>query len=306
MNSSIEHLPPVKQRELSLVVEVLPEEFEDMLEGGWSDFKKRGRILNIILFGSYARGDWVDEPHKGKGYRSDFDLMIVVNNRKLTNFARYWQNADDRLMHLREVETPVRFIVHSRREVNTALKRGRYFFEDIRRDGIVLYELDDEPLVEPRPHSKAEAHKIAKEHFESRYQGALEFENLSKVAFRNGWLNRSAFLLHQSIEQAYATLLLVLTNYSPASHNLKHLRGLAKSQAPQLAEVWPRDQQRYVAWFNIVNEAYVKARYSKHYEISQEAIAWLSARVASLIAHVETICRAKLEALTNQADEVAR
>lgn len=58
-------------------------------------------------------------------------------------------------MHLSEVQTPVSLIVHSRREVNTALYEGQYFFVDLRRDGIVLYELDDEPLAEPKPLSSA-------------------------------------------------------------------------------------------------------------------------------------------------------
>lgn len=47
------------------------------------------------------------------------------------------------------MKTPVSFIVHSRRGVNTALYKGQYFFVDIRRDRIVLHELDDEPLATP-------------------------------------------------------------------------------------------------------------------------------------------------------------
>lgn len=121
MRSSLEHLPEKKQRELARVVEVIHEELEDALKGGTSEFKKRGRILKIILFGSYARGNWVDEPHTKKGYKSDYDLLVVVNDRRLTDFATYWSKAQDRLMHLSEVQTPVSLIVHSRREVNTAL-----------------------------------------------------------------------------------------------------------------------------------------------------------------------------------------
>lgn len=68
MKSSIDHLPPSKQRELKRAVEVLLKDFEDALKGGSADFKKRGRILKVILFGSYARGGWVDEPHTRKGY----------------------------------------------------------------------------------------------------------------------------------------------------------------------------------------------------------------------------------------------
>lgn len=100
MKTSIDQLPLRKQRELARIVEVLHEEFEDALKEGTADFKKLGRILKIILFGSYARGTWVDEPHTRKGYKSDYDLLIVVNNRKLTDFSIYWHKAQERLMHL--------------------------------------------------------------------------------------------------------------------------------------------------------------------------------------------------------------
>lgn len=49
------HLPPVKQYELRRVVEIILEEFEDALKGASAEFKKRGRILKIILFGSCPR-----------------------------------------------------------------------------------------------------------------------------------------------------------------------------------------------------------------------------------------------------------
>ncbi|RWA68022.1 nucleotidyltransferase and HEPN domain-containing protein [Mesorhizobium sp.] len=303
MKTSIDHLPPPKQRELTRTVEVLLEELEDALKGGTADFKKRGRILKIILFGSYARGDWVDEPHTKKGYRSDFDLLIVVNNRKLTDFAGYWQAAADRLM--REIDTPVSFIVHSRREVNTALREGQYFFVDIRRDGVVLYELDEEPLAVPIVARPADVARVAREHFEDRLPQARVFAKTVQFLIGEGNYKEAAFLLHQSIEQAYAALLLILTNYSPASHNIKFLRSLAEDQAQQLAEVWPRDHQRFVAWFNVINEAYVKARYSRHFEITPEALQWLAERVSDLIDRIEAISRARLEKLKNEASTAA-
>lgn len=120
MKSSLDHLPPPKLRELERVLEILHEEFEDALKGSSSDWKKRGRILKVILFGSYARRFWVDEPHTAKSYRSDFDLLIVVNNKELSEFEAYWEKAADRFMHDSGIKTPVSFIVHSRREVNEA------------------------------------------------------------------------------------------------------------------------------------------------------------------------------------------
>ncbi len=71
-----------------------------------------------------------------KGYRSDFDLLVIVNNRKLTDHATYWYKAADRIIRDSFIETPTQFIVHSLREVNTELKKGHYFFSDIRKEGL--------------------------------------------------------------------------------------------------------------------------------------------------------------------------
>lgn len=297
MKSSLDHIPPQKQRELARTLEILHEEFEDALKEGTADFKKRGRILKIILFGSYAKGSWVDEPFTMKGYRSDFDLLIIVNNRKLCDYAEYWHKAADRLIREPSIETPVSFIVHSRREVNTYLKEGQYFFSDIRKDGVVLYELDEEPLAEPKPRTPEERLRIAKTHFADRFLAANEFADWAEYSKKNHSAKRAAFALHQALEQAYSCVLLTLTNYGPPSHNIKFLRSLAEEQDRRLADAFPRDQHRERAWFNILNEAYVKARYSKHYEISEEALAWLGARTADVLKLVELVCSDHFEGL---------
>ncbi|KEQ02838.1 nucleotidyltransferase and HEPN domain-containing protein [Pseudorhizobium pelagicum] len=297
MKSSLDHMPLRKQRELARVLEILHEEFEDALKEGTADFKKRGRILKIILFGSYAKGGWVDEPFTMKGYRSDFDLLVIVNNRKLCDFAEYWHKAADRLIHDKAIETPVSFIVHSLREVNSFLKEGQYFFSDIRKEGIVLYELDDEPLAEPGVLSPEDRLRVAREHFHERFAATTEFADLADDARKRKYFKRSAFVLHQSLEQAYSCVLLTLTNYAPPSHNIKFLRSLAEEQDRRLADAFPRDQHRERAWFNTLNEAYVKARYSKHFEISEEALAWLGERTAALHDRVKLVCEEHLARL---------
>jgi hypothetical protein len=300
MKSSLDHIPPKKQRELARTVEILHEEFEDALKDGTAEFKKRGRILKIILFGSYARGGWVDEPFTMKGYRSDFDLLVIVNNRKLCEYATYWYKAADRLIRDPQIETPVSFIVHSRREVNTYLKEGQYFFSDIRKEGIVLYELDDEPLAEPVPLTPEERLRMASGHYAARKKLLKQFAEGAEFHLRKRNFDVAAFDLHQTIEQAYGCVLLTLINYAPPSHNIKFLRSLAEDQDRRLADAFPRDQQRERAWFNTLNEAYVKARYSKHFEISEEALSWLGGRTAILLDLVVEVCEAHLDQLKRQ------
>jgi predicted nucleotidyltransferase/HEPN domain-containing protein len=304
MKTSLEHLPERKQRELARVVSILQEEFASLLERSKSDAKKDGRIYKIILFGSYARGTWVDEPHTSKGYRSDFDILIIVSNKELAD-PKYWDKATDRLMWDKEIETPVSLIVHGAREISNFLREGQYFFSDIRRDGIALYEFDDRELAEPKCLTGRQAYEVAKKHFAARSRTGDFFVKHVLYGLKDGDLKETAFMLHQSIEQAYSTLLLTLTNYSPASHNLKFLRGLAEGQDIRLAEAWPRDHHRFQSWFNTLNEAYVKARYSDHYEITEEALTWLTARTSILYDLVNTVCNehiARLEQAATSSD----
>ena len=88
MKTSLDHLPAVKQRELERVVAILFAEFGDATAIATSGWKKQARILKILLYGSYARGGWIDEPHTAKGYQSDFDLLVIVNHDKLTDRAQ--------------------------------------------------------------------------------------------------------------------------------------------------------------------------------------------------------------------------
>jgi uncharacterized protein len=109
----------------------------------------------IILYGSYARGGWVDEPHTAKGYRSNFDILIIVNDKRLTDKVDYWLKLDNRLIRELVIDktltTPVNFIVHTLGELNYGLAHGRYLFVDIAKDGIARYEADDRQLHVPKP-----------------------------------------------------------------------------------------------------------------------------------------------------------
>ncbi len=62
------------------MVEILFAEFETAIAGGTMPYKRKSAILKVILFGSYARGDWVDDPIGG--YVSDYDLLVVLNDDK--------------------------------------------------------------------------------------------------------------------------------------------------------------------------------------------------------------------------------
>ena len=298
MRSDLDHLPPGKQRELQRVTEILFEEFADAMKSASSPKKKEGRILKIVLFGSYARGGWVDEPHTAKGYLSDYDLLIVVNQQSLVDFATYWYRAEDKLMHDAGIKTPVNFIVHTLDEVNNALAMGQYFFSDIIKEGAALYDLTGStPFITPQPQTPEEALATAQKHYEQRMEGvqsALEFYTFGLNGAR---YNDASFMLHQAVERLYACLLLVETNYSPSTHNIKFLRALAEQVDPDLISVWPRATKSDRRLFELLKRAYVDARYSEHFAITAEELAWLGERAEILRGLVDARSREKIDQL---------
>lgn len=299
MKTSLDHLPAKKQRELERVVEILFKEFEQAHALVTSTRKRQGRILKIILFGSYARGGWVDEPHTAKGYLSDYDLLIIVNQKELTDFADYWYTAEDRLIRETAIKPPVNFIVHTLDEVNSALAKGQYFFSDIRNEGVALYELKGHKLAEAKPLTPKEALKIASGYFDKIFPSSVrevrEFEFYFKESAKDPEYRKNAvFTLHQAAEQAYNCLLLVATNYTPSTHNIKFLRSLVEDLDRRLIDAWPHEHKQDRSRFELLKRAYVEARYSEHFEISAEELEWLGGRVKDLQALVETTCQERL------------
>jgi predicted nucleotidyltransferase/HEPN domain-containing protein len=305
MRIGLDHLPASKQRELERVVRILFEEFEEARVLATQDWKKKGRILKIILYGSYARGGWVDEPHTAKGYQSDFDLLIIVNDERLTDRVEYWSKAEERLNRelaiTKTLKTPVNFIVHSLDEVNDGLAHGRFFFMDVTRDGIAIYQSEDSELAEPKPKTPDQALAMAREYFEEWFPSAARFKEASDFLVAKNGLREAAFNLHQAAERLYHCVLLVCTFYTPHVHNLGFLRTQAERLDRRLTYVWPTDSRKERAMFEKLKDAYVKARYSKHYRISAEELAWLGGCVEDLGRVVQAICEERIQMLERSA-----
>ena len=303
MRDDLDHLPEAKKRELEHVVAIIREGFVEAIAHRTQPRFRNGKLLKILLFGSYARGDWVDDP-VGR-YFSDFDILIVVDHEDLTDVPEFWAKTEDRLLSElsegKSLRTPVSLVYHSLEDVNEKLRLGRYFFIDILREGILLFEEPGHPFVEPQVLSPKEALDESRDFFEEWFGSANNFYRLSQDAHRGKMLKEAAFLLHQATERLYQCLFLVRTLYTPKTHNLNRLRALAESMEPSLKQVWPgltREEKRAYAR---LREAYIKARYSREYRISEAELEWLGSRVELLKNLVEQACLARLETLENAA-----
>lgn len=301
MRGGINHVDVSERRELERIVEIIQEEFEDVLALAKRQWKSEGRITKIILYGSRARGEGVDEHHTRVGKHSDWDIMVLVDDERLTDRVQYWKNVTERLQREYQIthwlRSPAHYFVYTIDQINASLERGSYFFLDFLRDGIIVHETDGAQFVKPKPLPIKRVHEMSKEYFEDWFQSALEFFDNYEFASGRGRLKNAAVQLHQSVERLYNTVLLVYTLYSPHSHNIVVLRHTAEMHDPLLYPAWPREREEEIAAFEKLQQAYVKARYPRDYHITEEQLAWLGERTRALIPLVEASCKTHLEKL---------
>ena len=65
--------------------------------------------------------------------------------------------------------------------------------------------------------------------------------------------------------------------------------------------IWPTESKFEKRCFELLRAAYIKARYSKHYKITPEELAWLGERITLLRETVRTICEEQIQSLRDAA-----
>ena len=283
MKTSLTHLPESKQQELHRVTQLIVETIAPE---------------KIILYGSYATGEWQEdryaEKHLVYGYDSDYDLLVVTkagDRRKdyeitsqITNFARY--------------RAPVNVITHDIDYINNKLSIGQYFFTEIVQQGVLLYDAGNVQFAEPRQLSSAEKKAIAQQDYIKWFQSANEFLKGSKFFRDEESLKISVFILHQAAERFYDTILLVFTGYKPKTHNLEKLRNLSKPYSLKLYSLFPKQTKDEEHLFSLLQKGYIDARYNDSYTITEPELISLIERVEQMKNIVKEVCEEQINAIT--------
>jgi predicted nucleotidyltransferase len=283
MNTSLNQIPPPKQEELIKIAQLV------------SDFKE---VEMVILFGSYARGNWVEDKYIEKGityeYRSDYDLLVVLKHEDLKQKFRIGGEVKAKLVETGEVTTPVSMIFHGIKHLNEALAIGNYFFKDIKKEGIVLYDSKKIKLAVPKELTAKEYQKKAQDYFDQWYESANEFLETVQFELNREKLNKAAFELHQATERYYTTILLVFTDYRPKEHNLETL-GIKAEMCDKQFAVFPQNSDEEKRLFELLKKAYIDARYKMdEYSITKEELLYLSDCVSELKKRTAEICQKKI------------
>ena len=267
--------------------------------------QKLMKVEFIILFGSFARGTFVEhdetfvEGHT-EIYESDFDLLAIVKNETRERDSKIWGRVNNNIERDPQIKTRVDLIVENIKHVNEQLVLGRYFFCDLKKEGLLLYDSGKFKLAKPKKLTPKQRKKLAEEDFEEWFETAkVAFEQYDSAFQKHAQrtakltvrklLNKAAFELHQATEALYSAIQLVFTTYKPKIHDLKRLAHNVENLDVRF-KVFQRSRGQGKRLFELLRQAYIDARYKKAYRITPDELKILATRVQKLMKVTEEVC----------------
>jgi predicted nucleotidyltransferase len=233
MKTSLAHLPENKQEELALIKKIILEYVKE--------------TAMIILFGSYARGDWIEDCYVEDGttytYISDFDILVVTKNAKAAKCNPKWDRVRDKIDGNPSI-TRTTLIAHSIQFLNAHLRDNYYFFVEIINQGILVYDSGNYTLEKPKSLSSKKRQQKAQDYFEDWFESANSFLKGFNFYLKEQAYKEAAFSLHQATERYYMTFLLVFTDYKPKIHDLKELDAQGSQINPMMRKELPQATEK--------------------------------------------------------------
>ena len=252
----------------------------------------------IILFGSYSRGDWVEDRYRVNGtlyeYKSDFDILVVTEHHQDMPFG-FAKQVRRKVKRAENLQTIPHIIFHDINFLNKELEEGHYFFKDILEEGTLLYTTGKYELATPKALSPLERANKAKIYFNQWFKKAIDFYETAISTLNNGKLEIAIFILHQSTERFFMTIQLVFTDYKPQTHDLNILYKQACQADPRFKIIFSQDTEEEKRLFILLVKSYIDSRYKMGYTIATEDLQWLVERVNILKTLTEVVCLEKID-----------
>jgi len=284
MNKTPRHLPENKVDELKKVVSTIRKLCDD--------------VEMIILFGSYARGDYKVEADlkagRKSGHISDYDILVVTGEKKSVDNAGLWAEITKECNSLKQ-SAHARIIAHDIQELNIKLAEGQYFYTDAKEEGCLLYDSGKFELANEHELTPKEQKRIAQDYYDHWFERANDFYCSYQDNLKGNRVKISAFDLHQASESCYKTIMLVFTNYNPNEHYLTMLGEMASEEDASLSDIFPLKTEEEQERFKKLDYAYIGARYDPEFRITKEDLEILATHVKKLLELTEKICKAKIE-----------
>jgi HEPN domain-containing protein len=173
--------------------------------------------------------------------------------------------------------------LHSADRVKECIERGNIFYSLNCIDKNLVYDDKRFPLPTTTAQALRNMKLQAEVAFTLCFKKAVSFYQSAVFLHENNPEPVIAFYLHQAVELTYRAILRCLNGYYKKTHVIRSLKDLARRCAPQLNAIFPDNTGQEKHLLDILENAYLNARYDNQYNIDDKHLILLFERAKQVL-----------------------
>lgn len=191
-------------------------------------------------------------------------------------------NVQDKIEGALQHYLPVTVISFSAMQFSKWLLEGHSFAAAVYEKAFLLYEKDEVPLPFPATVNEDAIKNEAEQLYNQTKTRVQEFLAGAELYTIRVQYKMAAFMLHQAAEQALRTMLIIHTGLRINTHSLDRLIRYCTMFCFELPDVFPRGNEKEKRIFELLQKAYINARYNEDYSIKFKELSILTIQAKKL------------------------
>jgi HEPN domain-containing protein len=187
--------------------------------------------------------------------------------------------------------------VHKLSEIHQALTSGQVYFSLACTPENLVYQRSITPLPKMLPEMLSQlieksrsAFRVGMSKARKFFEGAVYYQQANEYAL-------STFMLQQAAETTFRSTAIALYGSERRTHSVRSLKRFNHRLAPQLNEVFPGGSQDEERLLELLEDAYLGARYNPDYQIGEQEVHSISSRVLRLLELAEAVFEERMAAI---------
>lgn len=187
--------------------------------------------------------------------------------------------------------------VHKLSEIHQALTSGQVYFSLACATENLVYQRSITPLPKMLPETLSQLTEKSRHAFiagmnkaRKFFEGAAYYQQVSEYAL-------SMFMLQQATETTFRSTAIALYGSERRTHSIRSLKRFNHRLAPQLNDIFPGGSPDEEKLLQLLEDAYLGARYNPDYQISEQEVHSISSRVLRLLELAEAVFEERMCAI---------
>lgn len=266
----------------------LSSEYLSDLENIVRKIVETGKAEIVILFGHFALAS------QQKAGNLPYEILVITDHH---------ETREELSLELggafKDHNPRVSGVIETITFVNINLEQGLFYFSDILREGIIIYDSGEFALSKTIQIAPSKRRKLAEADYKEWISKAKQSWDHFIESEASTKIQSAAFFLNQVVEYCYTTIEMVFSHNHYEEHNIKAQRDRIRAFNKRIHEAFPLVTNEERSLFEELSKAYVSGRYisAEDFQISKDALNYWAGEAKKLLIITTEVCLEKIQRL---------